>query len=43
MLGRELIVDVEDIEEYSVLETIDGIKPLMEKIIENCKLKVVGK
>ena len=43
MLGRELIVDVEDIEEYSVLEIIDGIKPLMEKIIENCKLNIVGK
>jgi hypothetical protein len=42
MLGRELIIDVEDIEEYSVLETIDGIRPLMEKIIENCKLNVVG-
>ena len=41
MLGRELIIDVEDIEEYSVLETIDGIRPLMEKIIENCKF--VGK
>ena len=43
MLGRELIIDVEDIEEYSILETIDGIRPLMEKIIENCKLNVVGK
>jgi hypothetical protein len=35
MLGKELIADVEDIEDYSVLETIDGIRPLMEKIIEN--------
>ncbi len=35
MLGRKLTIDVEDIEEYSVLE--------MEKIIENCKLNVVGK
>lgn len=43
MLGRELIADIEDIEEYSVLETIDGIRPLMEKIIENCRLNVVGK
>ena len=43
MLGRELIIDVEDIENDSVLETIDGIRPLMEKIIENCKLNVVGK
>ena len=31
VLGRERIIDVEDIEECSVLETIDGIKPLMKK------------
>lgn len=43
MLGRELIIDVEDIEDYSVLETIEGIKPLMEKVIQNCNLNVVGK
>jgi S-adenosylmethionine decarboxylase len=43
MLGKELIADVEDIEDYSVLETIDGIRPLMEKIIENCGLNGVGK
>jgi len=43
MLGKELIAYVEDIEDYSVLATIDGIRPLMEKIIENCKLNVVGK
>ena len=42
MLVRELIIDVEDIKDYSELETIDGIKPLMEKIIDNCKLNVVG-
>ena len=43
MLGRELIADVEDIEDYSVLETVEGVKPLMEKIIENGKLNMVGK
>jgi hypothetical protein len=30
VLGKELIADVEGIEDYSVLETIEGIKPLME-------------
>jgi hypothetical protein len=30
-LGKELIADVEDIEDHSVLETIEEIKPLMEK------------
>ena len=39
VLGRELIADVEDIENDLLLETIDGIEPLMEKIIEVCKLK----
>jgi hypothetical protein len=34
MLGREFIVDDEDIEEYSVLETIDGIKPLMKNSLK---------
>lgn len=43
MLGRELIVDVEDIEDYTVLETIEGIQPLMEKVIQNCRLNVVSK
>ena len=36
VLGRELIVDVEDIENFCVLETINGVKPLMEKIIKEC-------
>ena len=40
MLGRELIVDVEDIENFSVLETLNGVKPVMGKTIENCKLKL---
>ena len=42
VLGRELIVDVEDIENYLVLENIYGIKPLMEEIIQRCKLNVVS-
>ncbi len=42
-LGKELTADVEDIEDYSVLETIEDIKPLMEKKIESCRLHVVGK
>ena len=43
VLGKELIIDVEDIDDSSVLETIEGIKPLMETIIEKCQLNVVGK
>ena len=43
VLGRELIADIEDIENDLLLETIDGVKPLMEKIIEACKLNLVGK
>ena len=40
MLGRELIIDIKDIEEYKLLETIETIKPLMEKIIKDCYLNV---
>ncbi len=40
VLGRELIADVEN---DLLLETIDGIEPLIEKIKEVCKLKVVAK
>ncbi len=43
VLGRELIADVEDIENVSLLGTIDGVSPLMEKIIDICKLNVVAK
>ena len=42
VLGRELIVDVEDIENCLVLETVYGVKPLMEEIIKRCKLNVVS-
>ncbi len=38
VLGRELIVNVEDIENYLVLETVYGVKPLMEEIIQRCNL-----
>lgn len=41
MLGTERIVIVEDISQFSVLETIDGIRPMMENIIGNCKLNIV--
>jgi hypothetical protein len=37
VLERELIVDVEDIENYLILETIFGVKALMEEIIQRCK------
>lgn len=42
VVGRELIIDVDNIIDVSLLETIDGIKPLMEKVIQNCNLNVVG-
>ena len=42
VLGRELIVDVEDIENNLVLENIYGVKPLMEEIIPRCKLNFVS-
>lgn len=42
VLGVELIADVEDVDNFDLLETIEGVKPLMEKIIVNCKLNVVN-
>lgn len=42
VVGKELIVDIEDIYDISKLETIDGIKPLLEEIIEKLNLNVVG-
>ena len=42
VLGRELIVDVEDIENYLILENIYGVKLLMDEIIQRCKLNVVS-
>ena len=42
MRGRHLIADVINIENYSLLNTVDGVKPLMEKKIKNMSLNVVG-
>ncbi len=42
VLRRELIVDVENIENYLVLENIYGVKPLMEEINKRCNLNVVS-
>jgi S-adenosylmethionine decarboxylase len=42
VFGRQLIVDVGNVEDYELLNHIDTIKPLMEKIIKECNLSVVG-
>ena len=42
VVGKELIVDIQDIYDISKLETIDGIKPLLEQIIKELNLNVVG-
>ncbi len=42
VLGRKLIVDVEDIENYLVLENIYGVKPLMEENFQGFNLNVVS-
>ncbi len=42
VLGRELVVCVEDIENYLVLENIYNVKPLNEEIINKCNLNVVS-
>lgn len=42
MVGRHLILDIHNIINFDILKTVDDIKPLMEKIITELKLTVVG-
>jgi S-adenosylmethionine decarboxylase len=42
MVGRHLIADIRNISNFEMLNTLDGIKPLMEKIIKEMNLTVVG-
>ena len=42
MTGKHLIADVINISMYENLYTVEGIKPLLEKIIKNMNLNVVG-
>ena len=42
MRGIHLIADVVNIINYELLNTVDGIKPLMKKIINDMDLHVVG-
>jgi S-adenosylmethionine decarboxylase len=42
MIGRHLIVNVNNIINFDLLKTIDGVEPLMRKIINEMNLTVVG-
>ena len=42
MRGRHLIADVRNIFNINLIKTVDGVKPLMEKIINEMKLNVKG-
>ena len=42
MKGTHLIADVINIQNQELLKTIDGVNPLMEKIIKQMDLHVVG-
>ena len=42
MIGKHLIADVINITMYEMLYTVEGIKPLLEKIIRDMNLNVVG-
>jgi S-adenosylmethionine decarboxylase len=42
MRGKHLIADVININNYELLNTVEGIKPLMEEIIKDMDLHVVG-
>jgi S-adenosylmethionine decarboxylase len=40
--GKHLIADIINIENWEKLETVEGVKPLLEKIIKDCNLNIVG-
>ena len=40
--GKHLIVDVINIENWELLNEVEGIKPLLQKIITDMNLNVVG-
>lgn len=42
MTGQHLILNIHNILNNDLLKTVDGIKPLMEKIIKDLNLTVVG-
>ena len=42
MRGKHLIADVRNIFNINLMKTVDGVKPLMEKIINEMKLNVEG-
>ena len=42
VVGKHLIADVINITNYNLLNTVEDIKPLMEKIIKDMDLHVVG-
>ena len=41
-MGKHLIADIHNISNFELLNTLDGIEPLMRKIIQEIKLNVVG-
>ena len=41
MIGKHLIIDVDHIKDVALLETLEGVVPLMMSVIEGCKLNVV--
>ena len=42
MRGKHLIADIINITNFELLNTVEGVKPLMEKIINDMDLHVVG-
>jgi len=41
MRGKHLIADIINITNFELLNTVEGVKPLMEKIIKDMDLHVV--
>lgn len=42
-VGYEIILDIYKIKNYEILNRVEDIEPLMQEIIDKCRLTVVGK
>ena len=42
MRGKHLLADIHNISNIDIIKTVDGVKPLMRRIIDEMNLNVVG-
>lgn len=42
MIGKHCIITIEDIENNSILYNVEDIKPILDKVVSDCKLNVIN-